>query len=60
MEEAWKKIKLRFEEEPMEVILIASFAATAASKLINATSNARSRKTWDREVSRRERMSRRR
>lgn len=58
MDKVWIKIKQAWEDNPLQVILVGAVAATAAAKLIDASSNARSRKTWDREVSRRVRNSR--
>jgi hypothetical protein len=53
MNKAWLKIKAAWEENPLMVIAIAGFAATAGAKLIDATSNYKGRKTWEREVDRR-------
>jgi len=57
MTNAWNKIKAKFEEDPIMVIVVASGAAIAAAKLIDSTSHARSRRTWEREVARRDRMT---
>lgn len=54
MQNGYDKIKARFEEDPLTVLLIASLVATAAAKLISASSQATSRRTWAREVNRRE------
>lgn len=59
MNKAWTKLKNKWEEDPMQVLVVGALVATAAAKLIDAQANARSRKTWEREVDRRERMSRR-
>ena len=56
MQNAWDKLKAKWNEDPVTVIVVTSLAVTAAAKLIDASSNARSRKTWDREVTRRERQ----
>lgn len=46
MQKGWNKIKQKFEENPMQVILIASIAATAAAKLIEAASAAQGRRAY--------------
>ena len=56
MNNAWNKLKDKWNEDPIQVLVVGSLVATAAAKLIDAQANARSRKTWDREVARRERM----
>jgi len=58
MNNAWNKLKDKWNEDPMQVLVVGALVATAAAKLIDAQSNARSRKTWDREVARREYMAR--
>lgn len=58
MNKGWEKLKTAWEENPLMVMAIGAAAATAASKLIDATSNYKGRKTWEREVARRDRMSR--
>lgn len=55
---AWDKLKAKWNEDPMTVLLVGSLVATAAAKLIDAQANSRSRRTWDREVTRRERQLR--
>ena len=57
MNNAWTRIKETWNENPLLVIGVVGFAATAAATLIDSTSNAASRRTWDREVARRERMT---
>jgi hypothetical protein len=57
MNKAWLKIKQAWEENPLMVIGIAAVAATAGAKLIDATSNYKGRRTWEREVDRRIRQS---
>lgn len=59
MSKAWAKLKRKWEEDPLQVLVVGALVATAGAKLIDAQANARSRKTWAREVERRERMSRR-
>lgn len=46
MQKGWTKIKQKFEENPLQVILIASFAATAAAKLIESVSAAQGRRAY--------------
>lgn len=58
MNKAWNKLKAKWNDDPITVIIVSSLAATAAAKLIDAMSTARSRKTWEREVARRERTIR--
>lgn len=58
MDKAWNKIKKAWEENPITVIIVASFAATAASKLIDSSVNARNSSAWKKEVERRDRMTR--
>ena len=58
MNKAWTKIKREFEENPLQVIAIASFAAVAASKLMNAGTAARNSSAWKKEVERRTLMGR--
>lgn len=57
MQNAWDKLKKKWDEDPLQVLVVGALVATAAAKLIDAQANARSRHTWDREVARRERMS---
>jgi hypothetical protein len=58
MQKAWEKLKKKWEEDPLQVLVVGALVATAGAKLIDAHANAKSRKTWAREVERRERMSR--
>lgn len=58
MNKAWTKIKLAFEENPLMVITVGAFAATAAAKLIDSSVNARNSSAWKKEVDRRDRMTR--
>lgn len=46
MQKGWTKIKQKFEENPLQVILIASLAATAAAKLIESVSAAQGRRAY--------------
>lgn len=56
MNKAWTKIKKAWEEQPLQVIAIGSLAATAAAKLLKATTEARNARTWKDEVERRRMM----
>lgn len=58
MDKAKMKIKQAWEENPLQVIAVGAFAATAAAKLLDATTNARNSRAWQKEVDRRDRMSR--
>lgn len=58
MQKAWDRLKKKWEEDPLQVLVVGALVATAGAKLLDAHSHAKSRKTWDREVERRERMSR--
>jgi hypothetical protein len=58
------KIKAKFEasvewviDHPVETLLVASALATLTTKLLNAVTEARNSKTWEREVERRERKT---
>lgn len=53
-----KAIQL-MKERPLETIVVASMAVTAAAKLINSATEARNSSTWKKEVERRERKERR-
>ncbi len=50
MNQAYDKIKRRFEEDPLQVILITGFAAGAAAKLIDALSAAQGRRAYAKQV----------
>ena len=58
MNKALTKIKEAWEDNPIMVIVVASFAATAASKLIDSSVNARNSSAWNKEVDRRDRLTR--
>jgi hypothetical protein len=45
-----EKIKRKFEEDPITVIMVGAFAATAAAKLIDAMSAAQGRRAYARQV----------
>jgi hypothetical protein len=46
MQKGWNKIKQKFEENPLQVILIGSIAITAVAKLIDAQSAAKGRRAY--------------
>lgn len=45
-----QKLKDKFEEDPITVLVVGSFAAVAAAKLIDAMSGAQSRRAYSRQV----------
>lgn len=49
----YRNLKTQVEEHPMEAIMIASLAATAAAKMMQSNTNRRNSKTWEKEVDRR-------
>ena len=58
MNKALDRIKQAWEENPMQVITVASFAVYAAAKLLDASTSARNASAWKQEVNRRDRMTR--
>jgi hypothetical protein len=52
------RLKKEWDENPLQVIVVGSLAVTAVAKLIDARTASYNRRTWSREVSRRERNSR--
>jgi hypothetical protein len=48
--EMFDKIKKHWRENPIEVILVASIAATAAAKIIDAVSSAQGRSAYAKQV----------
>lgn len=52
------KLKQAWDENPMQVIMVGASAATAGAMLINSVANIASRRTWAKEVKRRNRMTR--
>jgi len=58
MQKAWDKIKQKFEEDPMQVLIVGALVATAAAKLIDASASRANTRTWAKEVNRRDRMTR--
>lgn len=56
---AWTKINQAWNENPLAVIAVASVAATAAAKLLDASTNRVNAQAWKKEVNRRDRNSRR-
>jgi dTDP-4-dehydrorhamnose reductase len=57
MDKAMNRIKQAWEENPIAVIAVASLAATAAAKLLDASTNRVNAQAWKKEVNRRDRMS---
>lgn len=53
MQKAIDKLKQAWEENPMQVIVVAAVAATAAAKLIDASTSVRNSRAWNKEVDRR-------
>jgi hypothetical protein len=53
MEKAWTKIKKAWEENPLGVIIVATAAAAAASKLLDASTARANSRTYAKEVDRR-------
>ena len=53
MNEFLENLKKQAEEQPMVALGIAAAVLGAMGKLINANTNARNAKTWNREVNRR-------
>lgn len=51
MQNGWKKLKDKFNENPVQVILVASIAAASAAKLIDAVSAAQGRRAYAQQVS---------
>lgn len=45
-----EKIKRKFEEDPLTVILIGAFAVTATAKLVDAMSAAQGRRAYAKQV----------
>lgn len=50
MNKGFEKIKRKFEEDPITVIMIGALAATAAAKLIDALSAAQGRRAYAKQV----------
>lgn len=53
MENGIEKLKKMWNENPLQVIAVGALAATAAAKLLDATTSARNSRAWQREVDRR-------
>lgn len=51
MQEGIRKLKQKFNENPVQVIIVASLAVTAAAKLIDAVSAAQGRRAYSTQVS---------
>jgi hypothetical protein len=50
MNNAWKKYKQKFEENPVQVLFVTAMAVTAAAKLIDAVSAAQGRHAYAKQV----------
>lgn len=59
MDKAMARLKVEWERNPLQVIAVAALAATAAAKLLSASTESRNARVWAKEVDRRDRMSRR-
>lgn len=57
MNRAFDKIKQAWDENPIGTIIVAAFAATAAAKLLDASTARANARTWSREVDRRSRKT---
>lgn len=57
MQNAWDKLKKKWDEDPMQVLVVGALVATAAAKLLEASTARANSRSWNREVARRERMS---
>lgn len=53
MNNAWNRIKQAWNDNPLAVIGVGAFAATAAAKILHEVTEARNSKTWQKEVERR-------
>lgn len=60
MDDLLKKIKQSWNENPLQTAAVGALVVSAAAKFMDAWSKVRGRRTWDKEVSRRDRESRRR
>lgn len=57
MEKGLKRLKIAWEQNPLQVIFVVGVAAGGAAKLLNAVTEAQNAKTWKKEVDRRRMMS---
>lgn len=53
MQNGIDKLKRAWDEAPLQVIAVGALAATAAAKLLDATTSARNSRAWQKEVDRR-------
>lgn len=53
MDNALDKIKQAWRDQPLQVIALGGIVATAAAKILSASTEARNAKTWRKEVERR-------
>lgn len=58
MNKAMDRIKQAWNENPIGCIIVASLAATAAAKLMDASTNRVNAHAWSKEVDRRSRIAR--
>lgn len=56
MKKVTDRIKQAWEENPLAVIVVGTFAANAASKLLDAHTARKNSQTWEMEVARRRMM----
>lgn len=50
MNEGWQKLKKKFNDDPVTMILIGSIVVTATAKLLDSVSTAQSRRAYARSV----------
>ncbi len=50
MKQGFEKLKRKFEEDPITVIVVSAFAVTAAAKLLDAMSAAQGRRAYARQI----------
>lgn len=58
MNKAWDKIKQKYDEDPLSVLVVGALVATAAAKLLEASTARANSRTWEKEVRRRDRTTR--
>jgi len=56
MNKAWNKLKEAWEENPVMVLVVGAFTATAAAKVLHEVNAAKANRTWAKEVDRRNRV----
>lgn len=60
MDKFLEKLKQSWEQNPLQTAAVGALVVSAAAKFLDALSNSRRSRSWEREVSRRDRISRRR